>query len=240
LKQEKHADWQSAGRVDEAFVRQSYTAYSIGLSQMLVLIDESGDCGLKFGHGSSHYFTCVAVVFSDTFSMDACDRTIDGLKMEMKKRSSFEFHFARTPDKIRRLFLERVSHDEFRYAGFVVDKRKLYGRKFTNPREFYEFSVGIVCEHVKPLLDNAKIIIDKNGDRAFRQQLERRLKVQMTDKDGTCRIKRVAMEASHSNNLLQLADMVCGAVMRSYSASDPSFRDLVRKREKFVQLWPGW
>ena len=207
---------------------------------MLVLIDESGDCGLKFGKGSSDYFTCVAVVFSDAFSMNACDRTIDGLKMEMKKRSYFEFHFSSSSDRTRRAFLQTVSHEDFTYAGFVVDKRKLYSRKFRNPKEFYEFSVGIVCEHVKPLLNNAKIIIDRNGDRAFRQQLERRLKAQMTDKDGTCRIKKVVMETSHSNNLLQLADMVCGAVMRSYTASDPGFRDLVRRREKFVQLWPGW
>jgi len=205
---------------------------------MLVLIDESGDCRLKFDKGSSEYFTCVAVVFLSEFSMDACDRTIDGLKREVKKRSSFEFHFARTPDKLRRMFLERVCHDNFRYAGFVVDKRKLYGQRFASPREFYEASVGYVCEHVKPLLHDSKIIIDKNGDRAFRQQLEKRLKAQMTDHDGTCRIKKVAMETSHSNNLLQLADMVCGAVMRSYTARDPTYRDLVRKREKFVQLWP--
>lgn len=207
---------------------------------MLVLIDESGDCGLKFGKGSSEYFTCVAVVFSDEFSMDACDRAIDELKMEMKRLSSSEFHFSTSSDKTRRLFLERISHDDFTHAAFVVNKRKLYGRRFTNPKEFYEFSVGIVCEHVKPMLDNAKIIIDRNGDRAFRHRLQKRLRNQMTDKDGNCRIKKVVMATSHSNNLLQLADMVCGAVMRSYTASDSTFRDLVRKREKFVQQWPGW
>lgn len=168
------------------------TRFHRRVQKMLVLIDESGDCGLKFGQGSSNYSTCVAVVFSDEFSMGACDRTIDGLRLQMKKPPGFEFHFSSSPDKTRRLFLERVSHDDFRYAGFVVDKRQLYGYKFQSPREFYEFSVGIVCEHVKPLLHNAKIIIDKNGDRAFRQQLEKRLKSQMTDGGGTCRIKKVA------------------------------------------------
>jgi hypothetical protein len=203
---------------------------------MVVLIDESGDCGLKFGKGSSDYFACVAVVFPDDFSMDACDRTIAVLRAKMKWRS--EFHFSSSSDKIRRAFLESVCQDDFKYAGFVVDKRKFYGHIFSNPTEFYEFSVGIVCDHVKPLLHNAKIIIDKNGDRAFRQRLERRLKAQMTDTAGICRIRKVAMEASHSNNLLQLADMLCGAVMRSYTASDSSFRDIVKRREKFVQLWP--
>ena len=205
---------------------------------MRVLIDESGDCGLKFGQGSSDFFTCVAVVFSDAFSASACDRTIDELRRELGKPSQFEFHFSRVSDKVRMAFLERVGHDDFRYAGFVVDKRKLYGKRFTKPKEFYEFSVGIVCEHIRPLLNNSKIIIDKNGDRAFRQRLGDRLKLQMTDEDGVCRIKKVTMEASHSNNLLQLADMICGAVVRHHTTSDGSFRDHVRRREKFVQRWP--
>ncbi len=205
---------------------------------MLVLIDESGDCGLKFGKGSSDYFVVLAVVFSDEFSMSACDRSIDELRRELKKPSNFEFHFSHVSEKIRRMFLERVSHCEFRYAGFVVDKRRLYGDRFRDPKQFYEFAVSIVCENVKQLLTEAKIIIDENGDRTFRRQLARSLRTQMTDKDGVCRLKKVTMEKSHSNNLLQLADMICGAVMRSYAGSDNTFRDLVKRREKYVQRWP--
>jgi len=205
---------------------------------MLVLIDESDDCGLKFGKGSSDCFVVLAVVFSDEFSMGACDRAIDELRRELKKPSNFEFHFSHVSEKIRRTFLERVSHDDFRYAGIVIDKRELYGDRFKDPRQFYEFSVGIVCENVKQLLADAKIIIDENGDRTFRRQLAKSLKTQMTDRDGTCRLKKVTMEASHSNNLLQLADMICGAVTRSHTGSDNSFRDLVKRREKFVQRWP--
>jgi len=211
---------------------------SVGAILMLVLIDESDDAGLKLVHGSSLFFSCVAVVFPDAFSAGACDRSIDGLRHELKKPPQHEFHFSRCSDRIRRAFLETVSHDDFRYAGFVVDKRKFYGKLFMDPKEFYAYAVGIVCEHVRPLLDNSKIIIDRSGDRAFRQHLKKRLRAQMIDSDGTCRIRKVGMETSHSNNLVQLADMVCGAVARSYTASDSSFRDLVRKKEKFVQLWP--
>ena len=166
---------------------------------MLVLIDESGDCGLKFGRGSSDFFTCVAVVFSDAFSANACDRSIDELRRELGKPSQFEFHFSHVSDKIRAAFLERLGQQDFRYAGFIVDKRKLFGARFKKPKEFYEFSVGIVCENIRPLLDNSKIIIDKNGDRPFRQKLGEGLKRQMRDKEGNCLIKKVTMETSQSN-----------------------------------------
>jgi len=65
-----------------------------GNKSMLVLIDESGDCGLKFGRGSSDFFTCTAVVFSSEFAANACDRAIDELRRELKKPSGFEFHFS--------------------------------------------------------------------------------------------------------------------------------------------------
>ena len=212
---------------------------SSAVSFMLVLIDESGDCGLKFGEGSSRLFVCVAVVFSDAFSSDACDRAINGLRFQLRKPVGFEFHFSESSNKIRNAFFGTVSHENFKYAGFVVDKARLYGDRFKDPKQVYEFSVGIVCEQVRPLLDNSKIIIDRNGNRDFRLRLEKGLKRQMTNHDGSCLIKKVTMEASHSNNLVQLADMISGAVMRSCGSGDDRFRDLVRSREKFVQSWPN-
>lgn len=132
---------------------------------MLVLIDESGDCGLKFGLGSSDFLICVATVFSSSFAADACDRGIDELRRKLKKKSSFEFHFTHCSDKLRKEFLKTAIQEDFLYAGFAVDKRRLYGKRFNDPKQVYEFSVGIVCEHVRPLLDNSKIILDKSGDR---------------------------------------------------------------------------
>jgi hypothetical protein len=206
---------------------------------MLVLIDESGDCGLKFGNGSSELFVCVAVVFSDAFSADACERAINGLRFKLHKPTGFEFHFSECSNRVREAFFKTVNHETFRYAGFVVDKRKLYGERFRDPKQVYEFSVGIVCEQVKPLLHNSKIILDKSGDRAFKLRLEKTLKRQMTNLDGSCNIRKVTMEHSHSNSLVQLADMVCGALARSCATSDDRFRDLIRGREKFVQTWPN-
>ena len=119
---------------------------------------------------------CCAVLFADAFSADACDRTIEGLRFKLQKPIGFEFHFSECSDRIRREFFQTVHHESFKYVGFVVDKRRLFGKRFKDPKEVYEFSVGIVCEQVRPLLDRAKIIIDKNGDRNFRQKLEKSLR----------------------------------------------------------------
>ena len=210
---------------------------------MLVFIDESGDSGFKFGHGSSTFFVVTAAIFGDNFSADACDRSIEALRRTLGFQGSREFHFATSPDRVREEFFRCVVREAFSYHAFVVDKQKLYANAptFRDGKKFYEFAVSIVCENARQLLNEAKIVIDKNGERSFRQQLEKSLKRRMVDQQGRCLIRKVTMEASHSNNLVQLADMVCGAVARSYNTATSEgqrFRKMISTREKRVQLWP--
>ena len=53
-------------------------------------------------------------------------------------------------------------------------------------------------------------------------------------------IRKIRLKDSASNNLLQLADMICDAVARSFKdAADAShYRELISCREKNVEVWP--
>jgi hypothetical protein len=209
-------------------------------AQMLVLIDESGDCGFKFGAGSSDYFIVTAVIFADNLAASSCDRCIDAIRRTLKLAPNYEFHFSRCSDKIRTAFFHAAASEEFFYYAFALNKALLFGKKFSDPQGFYDFAVLIVCDNAGPLLQNAKVIIDKCGDREFQRRLSKRLKSAMNTPE-ICRVKKVSMEGSHTNNLVQLADMVCGAVARSVVASkaDPgAFRTIRAARERRVQLWP--
>lgn len=208
---------------------------------MLVCIDESGDSGFKFTGGSSEYFICVAVLFEDELSADACDRSIDELRRRLKLKPGFEFHFSHCSDKIRTAFLRTVATERFSYYGFVLNKPRLFGKKFKDKHGFYDFAVGLICDNARPLLEDAKIIIDECGDRQFKRRLQQSLKARMTADDGTCLIRKVTKEASHTNNLVQLADMTCGAVARSYNSDRKirgEFRKLIEERERRIQFWP--
>ena len=210
---------------------------------MLVFIDESGDSGFKFGRGSSRYFVITAVIFNSEFAADACDRSIEGLKRKLGFHVGREFHFSQCSDKIRGEFFRCVAAEDFCYHAFVINKQMLsaQAKTFQDGKSFYRFAVSIVCENARSLLCDAKIVIDKNGDRFFRQQLEKHLKEQMIDGSGNCLIRKVGMEASHSNNLVQLADMICGAVARSFNTGTVEghrYRNYVKRREKRVSFWP--
>jgi len=121
-----------------------------------------------------------------------------------------------------------------------LNKAKLWGLGFQDKSSFYKYTTSLVFENAKPILNQAKVIIDRCGDRLFRDQLAKYLKRKMNE-HGSMLIKSVRMEPSHSNDLLQVADMVCGAVFRSYNLEKEGrmqFRKLVKHRESRVQLWP--
>lgn len=207
---------------------------------MLVFMDESGDSGMKGRQGSSALFTVTAVMFEENEEAAACEKRIIECRDDLAVKPEFEFHFYSCSDRFRESFLYAVSHSNFFYHTVVLNKAKLWGKGFQDKASFYKYTTSLVFENAKPLLHEATVVIDRCGNREFRQQLAKYLKRKMNEGDRKL-IKSVKMEPAHSNNLLQLADMVCGAVARSFNLEKPErmrFRNIVRHREFRVQVWP--
>ena len=209
---------------------------------MLVFVDESGDTGRKVGAGSSELFTIVLVYFEDENEAQATDDRISMLRRELNKPANFEFHFQDNSDQIRQAFFEAVVPFNFFYLGFVINKAMLYAEAFSTKNLFYNWVCGTVFENAKPYLDNAKVKTDSCGNREFQRLLAAYLKQRINDRNATvCHIKKVTPQDSRTNNLLQLADMVCGAVARSYRADrklPEHFRKIIKHREISVRFWP--
>lgn len=148
---------------------------------MLVLIDESGDPGLKLDRGSSRYFTIALVVFEDQDEANACDQRISLLRRELGWEMESEFHFKRNSHRVRTSFLRSVAPYNFFYYGIVINKhpKKLWGDGFNDKQSFYKYAVGLVFENAKDKLDQATVVIDKSGNLEFRNQLAKYLRRRM-------------------------------------------------------------
>lgn len=208
---------------------------------MLVFIDESGDPGLKIGSGSTDYFIVTLVAFEENEEALLTDQRIELLKHELGFPPHFEFHFTKVKGAYRIAFLSAVASYGFFYFGIVINKRKLTGEGFKFKESFYKYACGLVFENAKPYLSNATVVIDGSGSREFRRQLGTYLRRRINDSKTDARvIGKIKIQDSKRNNLLQLADMVCGAVARSYSQKEDAktYRALVAHREIYVQLWP--
>jgi Protein of unknown function (DUF3800) len=208
---------------------------------MLVFVDESGDPGLKLERGSSEIFVVTLVMFESSEEALRTEKRINDLRAEMGMHSSFEFKFNKLQMTRRVEFLKTVSAFEFIYFSIVINKAKITSKGMSYKESFYKYVCSLVFENAKHLLKESIIVIDGSGSREFRRQLQKYLKTRMNDqKDGKNCIKKVKLEDSKKNNLLQLADMVCGAIARCYKpkTNADECRELISSREGYVQFWP--
>jgi len=208
---------------------------------MLVFIDESGDTGFKIKQGSSKYFIISLVIFEDNEEALACDQRIQLLKRELKYPDNFEFHFRDNSHRIRKAFLEALIPYNFFYYGIVINKdpQKLWGDGFKSKESFYKYTCSLVFENARSHFKNANVKIDRSGSKAFRSQLAKYLKSKINAGEGDC-IKKVKMERSQGNNLLQLADYIAGVINRYVQNKKYSkdYRKLIAPKEMYVQIWP--
>lgn len=205
---------------------------------MLIFIDESGDTGLKIQQGSSRYFAIVLVSFEENEEAIACDQRIELLKRELKLPKGFEFKFSKLRKDQRMKFFEAVLPYTFFYFGIVInkDKNKLYGDGFRIKESFYKYTCSLVFENAKPYLKEAIIIIDGSGSRQFKREF----KTYLRKKIGNSIVKKVKIQSSHGNNLIQLADMIAGAAHRSFTNKGDKqvYRKMIGAKEIYVQVWP--
>jgi len=178
---------------------------------MLVFIDESGDSGFRLDKGSTAVFAVAMVIFEDHGQAAVCDEAIRTLQAKLGIKP--EFKFSKSSVDVRDQFFAVVAPFDFRVRALVVRKELIHsGHLRSSKEDFYRFFVKSMVRFDNGRLENARVIIDGSGERTFRQDLQTHLKRHCSD--GA--IKNIRMKASHSDPLVQLADMCVGAVARSY------------------------
>ena len=209
---------------------------------MRVFVDEHGDTGLKMTQGSSKFMVVALVIFRDEDSAGKANERIARLREEINKPAGFEFHFKENSHAIREAFFRAIAPLEFRYTGLIADKARLQNAGYTFREAFYRDACGEVFDHAAPLLQNAIVKIDRSGGLKFRQELASFLKKRLNETDqAPPRIREVIVPISKNDSLLQMADMICGAIARSCRAerqNDDTFRKIIAQREIPLRPWP--
>lgn len=205
---------------------------------MLVFIDESGDAGFKIDRGSSLYFIVTLVLFTDKEEALKADDHISEIRKQLGLHSDFEFHFHKTSRKFSTHFLLEICKFDFRYLSIVINKSHINAKDFHSSQTFYNFVCELAFHSAKQYLSQATVVIDGKNSKEFKTKLGNYLKSGINDKEAEkFHIKKVKMQDSAKNNLLQVADMVCGAVAKSFRTGndDDDFRKIIREKEIAVE-----
>jgi len=208
---------------------------------MLGFVDESGDTGFRFDRNSSPYFVVALVLVPNEEEAQRIGRTIEDLKAEMRK-PSMEFHFAKTDDRTRQKFFTAVGEHDFRVIASACNKSSAQSLK-DNHAGLLLAAFGATLEHARDrgLLDACSVKYDESGSNAFQRKLSSSLLAQVNGLDTGRFLKRCEPQRSAGNNLIQLVDMVCGAIARPYNKPDRESRDLlkiIKHRVYPVHEWP--
>ncbi len=135
---------------------------------MLVFIDESGDPGFRLDRGASSVFIAAMVIFDTSEDAAATQMAIETSKAREVHKP--EFKFSKCSSDVRDLFFDAVRGCSFRVRAIVVRKDIIYSPKLKVDKDrFYEFFVKMMLSHDNGIMQDAKVIIDGSGDRAFRK-----------------------------------------------------------------------
>lgn len=205
---------------------------------MRIFIDESGDTGFKIPKGSTTVFAIALVIFEDDLDAEETALKIKKYRRLLNKRDTYEFKFSKSSKELRISFLNEVKNCRFKVRAIVFTKESIYSNNLRKSKEkFYSYALKSLLEHNNNTIEDACVYVDGLGEREFRKSLTRYLKTYLNS-GGKNILKRLKFRDSNKDVLIQLADMVVGAIRKSYDDSvndSKCYREIIKKR--LVDVW---
>jgi hypothetical protein len=196
--------------------------------------DEAGDVSLNFEKGASHYFV---PAFIATQQPDELRDTLANLRQALGLRETHEFKFHKMASaEIRNEVFSTLAHADFEAWGLIVDKTRL--PKIFETTESIEIYTHFITELLSiipaKLQKDATLILDEFGSTP---DLRTELRRMMIKRQMPRLFKRVIIRSSHRESLIQVADLVAGAIMRRDSQHDSDAFDMISRKIKRLELY---
>lgn len=174
--------------------------------------DESGDVSFNFGKGASRYFV-IAVIATE--NPQGLRGLLNEVKQEFNLPAGYEFGFNSmgAATALRQKVFNRLSKADFSAWAILVDKTSLPKVYEGIPRlNFYLFFATELLQTIPAeLRDGATLILDEFGGEP---DLPLEFRRYMKKLNIPRHFNRVLTKRSKSEPLIQVADLIAGAVFR--------------------------
>ena len=198
--------------------------------------DEAGDVSFAFDKGATRYFVVAAIATSEP---DRLRQLLADLRQTSGLPREYEFKFnTLSSTALRRRVFEALSAADFEAWAVIVDKTTLSDPfKVMRGLDVYVYFVTELIQLIPPeKRAGATLILDEFGSASHLRLELRRF---MTARNIPRQFKRVLAKRSRSEGLIQIADLVAGAVLRRDARRDAEAYDLIAPKLKRVLEFRG-
>jgi hypothetical protein len=203
--------------------------------RVLVLIDESGDPGFRIVSGSTSHFVVAMVIFDDFEQAERVSACIGELREALRVKP--EFKFTKSCNEVRDRFFEAMNPFVFKVRALVVDKSAVHSPQLrTSTDSFYNYFLRMLLTHDGGATQGAIVKIDGSGNAEFRKELCSYLRRQGRENQ----FKKLKLVDSRSDNLIQLADMCAGAILRAHTHNnrkDRTWQAMLHRARQIGDIW---
>ena len=196
--------------------------------------DEAGDVSLNFGKGASRYFVFTVVATQDA---DGLRSVLVNLRTQEQFAENFEFHFnALASNKLREKVMLALKHADFQAWALIVDKThlppSLQYLQGDSGMEFYLFFVTELIRLIPvEIRQKGTLILDEFGSANTELlKLKRSFKVRNLRHE----FSRIFVRRSRSEDLIQVADLVAGAILRRDAKNDSEAFEIIQEKLRAV------
>lgn len=198
-------------------------------NKQYIYIDDSGDPGTKMGAGSSAHIVFLGVYFKSEKHAKETSKQIDSLRESLAWKNTSEFKFRKTKSSVKELFFSRVLPKGCAVYSIVAAKENLPMRK---PDQISNYTILELLRSINPGV-STRIYIDGEKGKKYTRKVKTYLRQNLAP--GT--VKSLEFRDSIRDNLLQLADMLVGAVADIHKSRYSRYQYVVdRYSIKIVKL----
>lgn len=202
-------------------------------NKQLIFIDDSGDPGF-IKPTSSRNFVIACIVFNDSNTATIINNAINKLRKSYNWSDNVELKFQKTNKEKIISILKELSKYDFEIYAVYSNKTTKPKNHYKNGGEIYNFAIAELLRIIP--LHNSYIKIDGKYNKRYKLNLVSYIR--HTTHKNHYDLAEIKPQDSKKDNLIQLADLVAGAINRSMQPNKTDsqvYISIIKKKIKSLQ-----
>jgi hypothetical protein len=181
-------------------------------------------------------FVVAAVVLESKRDLAGLEESFRSAATSIKRPIEHELRTVGLSVRKHARVLRELALMDLQWAAVAFDKSRLKHTRLQNPKQFYRFALQFLIGDLLMTAWQADLVIDENSTPAFQAQTEKHLR-EFNSGLPLQRLGKIKFSDSSKTRLVQLADLVAGAVRRAAAGEKEPLAE-IEHQQISLQYWP--